>query len=473
MANPSLLSLSVCLLILFHGCLASRQQGQQQNECQIDQLDALEPDNRVEYEAGMVETWDPNHEQFRCAGVAVARHTIQPNGLRLPEYSNAPTLMYIVEGEGMTGTLIPGCPETYQAPQQGQQHGQSSRFQDKHQKIQRFRKGDIIALPAGVANWCYNEGNSPVVTVTLLDVSNSQNQLDMYPRKFNLAGNPEDEFQQQQQQQSRGRRQSQQKSCNNIFCGFDTKILAEVFQVEQSLVKQLQNEKDNRGAIVKVKGDLQVIRPPRIQSERGFESEEESEYERGRRGRDNGLEETICTMKLKENIHDPSRSDIYTPEVGRITSLNSLNLPILKWLQLSAERGVLQNNALMVPHWNFNAHSIVYGCKGNAQVQVVDNFGNTVFDGEVSEGQIFVVPQNFAVVKRARGQRFEWISFKTNDRAMISPLAGSTSVLRAMPEEVLANAFQISREDARKIKFNNEQPTLSSGQSSQQMRDDA
>lgn len=41
-----------------------------------------------------------------------------------------------------------------------------------------------------------------------------------------------------------------------------------------------------------------------------------------------------------------------------------------------------------------------------------------------------VVPQNFAVVKRAGGAEFEWISFKTNDNAMISPLSGRTSVMR-------------------------------------------
>lgn len=103
----------------------------------------------------------------------------------------------------------------------------------------------------------------------------------------------------------------------------------------------------------------------------------------------------------------------------------------------------------------------------------MDNNGNTVFDGEINEGQIFVVPQNYAVVKRARGERFKWISFKTNDQAMMSPLAGRTSVLCAMPEEVLANAFQISREDARKIKNNNQQTTLTKGQASRQMRDDA
>lgn len=134
---------------------------------------------------------------------------------------------------------------------------------------------------------------------------------------------------------------------------------------------------------------------------------------------------------------------------------------------------IFKQNALMVPYWNLNAHSIVYGCKGEAQVQVVDNMGNTVFDGVVREGQILVVPQNYAVVKRAREQRFEWVSFKTNDRAMMSPLAGLTSVIRAMPDEVLANALQISREDARKIKYNNQQITLTRANSSRQLRDDA
>lgn len=72
--------------------------------------------------------------------------------------------------------------------------------------------------------------------------------------------------------------------------------------MDQRLAKQLKNEKGKRGGIVKVKGDLQLLSPPRRQGQRGFKSEEESKY--------NGIEETICTMRLKENIADPSRSDI-------------------------------------------------------------------------------------------------------------------------------------------------------------------
>ncbi|KAL9436075.1 hypothetical protein AB3S75_022193 [Citrus x aurantiifolia] len=472
MAKPSQLSvLLVSLVILFRGCLAAnQQQWQQPNDCQINNLEALEPNNRVECEAGVVETWDPGHEQFQCAGVAVVRHTIRQNGLLLPQFSNSPQLVYILQGEGLTGTLFPGCPATFQSPQQGgfgESAGRSQ--QDSHQKIRRFRQGDIFALPAGVAHWCYNEGSTPVVAVVLLDVANNDNQLDRNPRKFHLAGNPHQEFQQQRQQEHFGGHQQ----CNNVFCGFDTRILAEAFNVEERLVRRLRSEKDYRGAIVTVRGQLQVARPPRTQSQREYE-EDSSEYERsrGRYGGDNGVEETMCTTKLRENIGDPSKADIYTQGAGHITTLNSFNLPVLRWIQLSAERNLLHRNAMMVPHWNLNAHSIMYAISGSCHVQVVDSYGRSVYDGEVRRGQIMVVPQNFAVVKRARGSEFEWISFKTNDNAMISPLSGRTSVMRGMPEEILANAFQISREDARRIKYNNQQTTVIRSSQSQ-MRDEA
>ncbi|KAJ8899494.1 hypothetical protein K2173_018468 [Erythroxylum novogranatense] len=464
MAKRFMLSLSFCLLVLFQGSLARRQY-QQQNECQLKRINAVEPDNRVECEAGIIESWDPsNHQQFRCAGVAVVRRLMQPNGLLLPSYSNSPQLIYIVRGTGMTGMLLPGCPETFQESQQSEGQG-SSRFQDQHQKIRRFREGDILAIPAGVSHWCYNDGKEPVVTVSLFDISNSDNQLDNNPRNFYLAGNPEEVFQQTQEQRERQPplyRRGQQSSCNNIFCGMDTRFIAEAFNVDEQVARRLQGENDNRGNIVKVKGGLQVVRPPtRLQEERA----ESEERDRERQRRANGIEETICTMRIKENIGDPSRADIFTPEAGRISTINSHNLPVLRSIQLSAERGVLYKDALVLPHWNLNAHSIMYVIRGRARCQVVDQNGDTVFDGEVREGQVLTVPQNFAVVKRAERERFEWISFKTNDNAMAAPLAGRTSAIRAMPVEVLANAFRISIEDARRIKFGQQETTLGSSKS--------
>lgn len=98
MNKPYLLSLSICLLV-FNACLALREPLSQFNECQLESLNALEPDNRIESEAGVTETWNPNHPELRCAGVTVIKRTIESYGLHLPSYTNAPQLIFIVQGE--------------------------------------------------------------------------------------------------------------------------------------------------------------------------------------------------------------------------------------------------------------------------------------------------------------------------------------------------------------------------------------
>lgn len=117
---------------------------------------------------------------------------------------------------------------------------------------------------------------------------------------------------------------------NNIFQGFDVEILADAFGVDMETARKLQSQNDKRGKIVKVENGLQVVRPQISQEEEG------REYKTI-----NGLEETICSMRIRENLDDPQRADAYVSRAGRLSSLNSLNLPILRNLQLSAERGIL------------------------------------------------------------------------------------------------------------------------------------
>nr|ABK80754.1 11S globulin precursor isoform 3A [Ficus pumila var. awkeotsang] len=481
MAKPAvLLSLSVFLLVLFHGCLARRTgQFQRQDECRLTRLEAREPDNRVQCEAGLIESWDPNHEQCQCAGVALVRTTVQPNGLHLPSYSNAPQLIHIIRGRGVLGMMFPGCPETFEEPQQG-----TSRYSlDRHQNIRHVREGDIIAIPAGVAYWCYNDGDSPTVSVTLLDVSNHENQLDRFPRRFYLAGNPHNEFlqshrsreqyyregSQQHERQREGEQQQQQGSyINNVFSGFNLQFIQEAFKVDSETARRIQSQNDRRGSIIRVKDRLDLVRPGRSreEQEREMRLEEQRQTEReharqqGRGGRYNGIEETLCTMRVRENIGDPSRADVFTPQAGRLSHVNSYNLPILNWLQLSAERGFLYSNAMYSPHWNINAHSVIYVIRGRARCQVVNSFGQTVFDGELRQGQALTVPQNYVIVKQAENEGFEWISFKTNDRAKVTQLIGRTSYMRALPEDVIVNAYQISREQARRLKYNREEVSM-------------
>ncbi|XWS13854.1 hypothetical protein CRYUN_Cryun36dG0074700 [Craigia yunnanensis] len=173
-------------------------------------------------------------------------------------------------------------------------------------------------------------------------------------------------------------------------------------------------------------------------------------------------------MGLKHRT-DSSNADVFNPQAGCITTVNSYNLPVIQALQLSAERGVLYKNAIFAPHWNINAHSIVYITRGRGRIQIVAENGEALFDDQVEEGQVITVPQNHAVVKKAGRQGFEWIAFKTNANAKISQIAGRLSVFRGLPVDVLANSFDISREEAMRLKQGRQEVSLfSPRQGSQQ-----
>ncbi|XP_024013253.1 cruciferin BnC1 isoform X2 [Eutrema salsugineum] len=462
----SLLSFAFTLLIFLHGYTAQ----QFPNECQLDQLNAIEPSHVLKAEAGRIEVWDHHAPQLRCSGVSFVRYVIESKGLYLPSFLNTAKLSFVAKGRGLMGRVIPGCAETFQDSsvfqpgQQGQgqqgrgqqgrgQQGQGQEqeqeqgpeqrqsFSDMHQKVEHIRSGDTIATPSGVAQWFYNDGNQPLVIVSVLDLANHQNQLDRNPRPFYLAGNNP-----QGQAWLKGREQQPQ---NNIFNGFPPEVIAKAFKINVQTAQQLQNQEDNRGNIVFVKGEFGVIRPPL----RGQRPQEEEAV-------GNGLEETICSARSTDNLDDPSNADVYKPQLGYISTLNSYDLPILRFLRLSALRGSIRQNAMVLPQWNANANAILYVTDGEAQVQVVNDNGERVFDGQVSQGQLLAIPQGFAVMKRATSDQFRWVEFKTNANAQINTLAGRISIMAGLPLEVISNGYQISPQEARKVKFNTLETTL-------------
>uniref|UniRef100_A0A0E0QYR7 Cupin type-1 domain-containing protein n=1 Tax=Oryza rufipogon TaxID=4529 RepID=A0A0E0QYR7_ORYRU len=363
-------------------------------------------------------------------------------------------------GRGITGPTFPGCPETYQ--QQFQQSGQaqltesqsqSHKFKDEHQKIHRFRQGDVIALPAGVAHWCYNDGEVPVVAIYVTDINNGANQLDPRQRDFLLAGN---------KRNPQAYRREVEEWSQNIFSGFSTELLSEAFGISNQVARQLQCQNDQRGEIVRVERGLSLLQPyASLQEQEQGQMQSREHYQEGGyqqsqygSGCPNGLDETFCTMRVRQNIDNPNRADTYNPRAGRVTNLNSQNFPILNLVQMSAVKVNLYQNALLSPFWNINAHSIVYITQGRAQVQVVNNNGKTVFNGELRRGQLLIVPQHYVVVKKAQREGCAYIAFKTNPNSMVSHIAGKSSIFRALPTDVLANAYRISREEAQRLKHN-------------------
>ncbi|KAK9083246.1 hypothetical protein Scep_029717 [Stephania cephalantha] len=429
--------------VLFHVGLAQQARscpGRQrygQCQCQIQKLQALRPSQQYESEGGLIEVWLQNNQQLQCAGVTLVRQTIRHNSFNFPGYNNAPKLTYVGQRE------------------QGEQ-ARTIRA-DEHQKIRRIRQGDVVANPTGHVHWFYNDGEEQLVLIHLIDTGSNSNQLDQQFRKFYLGGNPQSEREHGQHQQGpyQGEEQTyyqQRFESNNIFRGLDDEILQEVLGVSRETVEKVKGIGDVRGHMVQARQGLQLVRPSRM---------EEEEYRHGGSSSyGNGFEETICTARMRENIGNPARADVYNPEAGYIRTVNRMNLPILNYLQLSAERGVLYRNAIYAPHYNLNAHTIIYVTRGSARVQVTGNYRQPVYDGQLSEGQVLVVPQNFALTKQAGQGGFEWVSFKTDANAMTNSLAGKTSAFRALPVDMLASMYQISRQEAENLKYNRGQEVM-------------
>ena len=120
---------------------------------------------------------------------------------------------------------------------------------------------------------------------------------------------------------------------------------------------------------------------------------------------------------------------------------------------MSATRVNLYQNAILSPFWNINAHSVMYVIQGHARVQVVNNQGQNVFNDILRPGQL-LIPQNYVVLKKAQREGCQYISFKTNANSMVSHIAGKNSILRALPVDVIANAYHISKQEARNLKYN-------------------
>lgn len=183
--------------------------------------------------------------------------------------------------------------------------------------------------------------------------------------------------------------EEEQNEGSSVLSGFSSEFLAQALNTNEDTAKRLQSPRDQRSQIVSVEGGLNIISPDWQEEEEEEQShshreEEEDEQRPGRspshrreedegeeerrerpgrhseeqgprrprpskeeeescrgKGRKNGLEETICSAKIHENIAHPARADLYNPRAGRISTVNSLTLPILRNLRLGAEYVVL------------------------------------------------------------------------------------------------------------------------------------
>lgn len=95
----SLLSIAtLSLLLLFHGSEARQRELPLPNACHFSQINSLSPAHATKFEAGQMEVWDHTSNELQCAGVTVARITLQANSIFLPSFFSPPSLAYVVQG---------------------------------------------------------------------------------------------------------------------------------------------------------------------------------------------------------------------------------------------------------------------------------------------------------------------------------------------------------------------------------------
>ncbi|XP_065875695.1 11S globulin seed storage protein Ana o 2.0101-like [Euphorbia lathyris] len=407
MAYFSMLSISLCSLLLLHGCIVISSN----TNCQeIHRLVATEPDIHMPSEAGSIDIWNPNTDQFQCAGVQVVRYTIQPNGHALPFYTNAYKVSYIIQGSGILGVIIPGCSQELNSEKNECEH------------ILHFQSGDVFALRPGETLWSYNSGCEPIIVIAIYRITHTD------PLRRFVLGGPQ-----------------------NILDGFSLKFIVKAFNIDNELATKLQSKIDLRGIIIYLTDGLHLSNSTTTKQCSRYDQQEQ-------KGFYNAKDEFFCNINTRITKISEG-ADLYIPQVGHLTTMDAHEFPILESIQLSLSYNLLLKDVMRLPHWD-NNDNIIYVVKGEGHIQVVDDNGKNVFDDMVKEGQVLLVPHSFLMVEQSNSERFEYVTFKTNANPITSDLSGRKSVINCLPLEVLTNAFKITQDEAKKVKFGRKETSL-------------
>nr|CAA90642.1 legumin; 11S globulin [Gnetum gnemon] len=361
--------------------------------------------------------------------------------------------------------------ETRQRRQQQEQEQGQEKEGDTCQKVRRVKEGDLVVIFAGNTFWLDNDNPSQELRlVAIVDVSNNQNQLDRRYKTFLVSGEARLESEEGGEEGGVSR---------GVLQGFSNDVLQRALDIGNTTIlrhierRVSQQRQQGQGLHIRLhRGQLDIPHPRQRRGEESQqyyepeyeEEEEEDEYKeeeeeypcerRGRRrGSGNGVaEEGSCSMRLRQSLNRADNADIYVRGAGRVNLANALKMPALQVVGLAADYVKLERRgAMFAPSFVVNAHRIMYVTRGRGRIQIVDDKGRRVFSGEVRQGQFLLIPQNFAAVKEATAQIFEWVAFLTDGRPLREQLVGRNSLIQSMPRQVVAATCGIRGNEAEQL----------------------
>ncbi|WCJ38338.1 11S globulin seed storage protein 1 [Euphorbia peplus] len=273
------------------------------------------------------------------------------------------------------------------------------------EQIYHFRSGDVGARWAGDIIWSYTSGNEITIIISLLRVTDNRGL-----QIFSLGG-PQ-----------------------NILGRFTSKFITNAFNINNELAMKFQRKDPRGNTIYMTRGELHLS---------------------------NVIDSSSCITNNTRiaKLVDPPKADLSTTKVGYFTTIGVQEFPFLQSIEFSASYNLMFKDVMRLPHWE-NTYKIIYVVKGQGRIQVADDNGKNVFDGIIKRGRILIVPKYLVMAEKAKSEIFEYVTFKTNANPISYDISGQKSVVYGLPTEVVKNAFNITKEEAKNVKFGRKETHL-------------
>ncbi|GJW41465.1 11S seed storage protein, plant, partial [Tanacetum coccineum] len=268
-----------------------------------------------------------------------------------------------------------------------------------------IKKGDVLPLLRGVISWWFNDGDTDTTILFLGETTIAQVPGDM--SYFFCEG------------------------ILGILNGFQSDFVEKIFDLDNNQVKDILTSQQGT-VIVKLKNGTVFPNP------------------------------SVPHGKVYSPI-DTTSADVVVKRGGIINSLTEKDFSVLVEMGLSARFVRLEGKAILSPSYVTDGSvKAFYVAKGSGQIRVVGNEGKPIFDGEVEEGELMIVPRFSAASVIANEGGIElFIAVTSSKRVTIflpifQQLAGNDSVWKALSNVVLRSALNISPELEELFKMKNE-----------------
>ncbi|XP_015168061.1 13S globulin seed storage protein 2-like [Solanum tuberosum] len=264
--------------------------------------------------------------------------------------------------------------------------------EDSKEEVIKLQKGDTLPVTMKEVSWWYNDGHSKLEIIFLGEYDDEYTPGEYCG--FFLTG------------------------FTGILNGFSNEIIAKYFHMTKPEIENLIKDQSSSNIIIKIKEDIKMPHPCNKNAEH----------------------------KLVFNLDSAKHCTVEVKNGGILSTVTCRNLPLLRYIGLSANRVVLEGGALFGPIFTADLSvQLSYVTKGSGRVQIMGPLCKIVLDTKVEEGELFFVPKFFPFVVEADEGGLEFFSVITSSKQVYGGLSGGKkSIWEAISPSVLEASLNMT-----------------------------